>query len=223
MVKAVRAFLWARRESDNPFHWFRALLGGVLFFERIAYLPALECAIWWYLIRSWGKQPFVPKGAQAFTCHKSSGCISLACVIVAVGIVETIVVHILLLRISLELATIVTVLTAYMLLWLIGEMRAVVLNPILLTTDSLIIRWGARIHEEIPLTQISAHGTTEPDVPKRECLNLVPLNATPYWIEFFTPFPTTTYTGGTRLVRAIAISPDNASSFVATLDNLLAN
>ena len=102
--------------------------------------------------------------------------------------IEALVTHLLVAKYCEAAAIVLTVLTAYTLVWFIGNTRAVVLNPLLVDDTSVTVRWGAYFSERVPFASIARiDRREEPDVPKSERLNMA--------------------------VRAINVSPDNASDF----------
>jgi hypothetical protein len=92
-------------------------------------------------------------------------------------------------------------------------MRAVVLNPILVDDDAVTIRWGAYFNEQVPLQSIRSIESTQPDIPKKECLDMGMMGSNPCWIILSEPMPIKNTFGKTRAVRAINVTPDNAADF----------
>ncbi|MEG0666708.1 hypothetical protein, partial [Gordonibacter sp.] len=64
-----------------------------------------------------------------------------------------------------------------------------------------------------PLSWSHHERTEEPDVPKRERLNLGVMGMEPCWIVLREPASIRTFGGSRRPVRAVNVSPDEAATF----------
>nr|WP_283171773.1 hypothetical protein [Curtanaerobium respiraculi] len=212
--KAVAAYRRAKQESILPLAWFEAAFASLISRKRVAHLPALECSIWWYLLRSWGKPAIVPNGARAFPYHRKSGYIAFVVALLVLGCIETAVMHLLLTRMNVTLAIVVTALTVYMLLWIAGSARAAVMNPLIVGSEHVVLQWGAHMSERVPFDAIARIGGEPVDVPKGKRLDLTPMGAEPLWIEFARPIVMHTFFGGEREILAAAVAPDERRAFV---------
>lgn len=183
--------------------------------ERLApsRLAGLVRAMWFYAVASWRREPHVPPGYRAFSSHKQSGYTTVVAVMLALVAVETFAVHLLVARFSTVAACALTALSAYAMLWMVAETRAVALNPLLVNEEELIARWGMLVCEHVPLNLIARVSEVEPSVPKGERLNLAAMGARACWIELTEPLETRGITGKPRLVRALEVSPDDIVAF----------
>lgn len=214
LTRFARVFRAARKESTRPMTWFEKPFFELSRNETASRLCALECSIWYYVLASWRSKPDVPNGARPFSCHKESGYLALSGVIMALLPIEALVTHLLVAKYCEPAAIVLTVLTAYTLVWFVGNTRAVVLNPLLVDGASVTVRWGAYFSERIPLESVARiDHREEPDVPKSERLNMAVMGARPCWIVLREPRTVRTLLGKPRAVRAINVSPDHASEF----------
>lgn len=211
--RLVAAFKEARRTSDDPFAWFLAPALLIVKQDRVARSFALELTVWYYLAFSWRAKPRMREGMQAFTCYKENGFLALIGVVAALSPIEIVGVHIALSQWSPLAAAVLTALSVYTLFWIGGMARAVVLNPILVGGGHIAVRWAFAETERFPLSNIEGIGANEPDMPKKEKLDLGTLGANPCWITLREPVAARSALGSQRLVRAINVSPDDARAF----------
>lgn len=217
LVKEVRRFLLAFREaketSQNPLDWFTHAFFTLTRNERGSHLAAMELTVWYYVFASWRRTPDVPKNSHAFFYHQKSGYVALVGVLLAMVCVETFALHLLVAQWSEIAAIILTALSIYTALWLLGNTRAVVLNPLLVDDKYITVRWGMYFSERIPLTMIERIETKEPDFPKSKRMNLGIMGADPCWIILREEVPVRTFIGSRKPVKAINVSPDEVATF----------
>lgn len=208
-----RAFRLARTASTNPLDWFEGPLFNLTSNHLVAHMAALELSIWYYLLGSWKCIPDIPNNCHAFSYHRQNGYLALTGVLMALMPLEAGVVHLMIMQWSNVAATLLTITTLYTLVWIAGNTRAVVLNPLLVDEKLLTVRWGAYFNERIPLSLIECIKTSEPNIPKRERLNMGTFGSTPCWVVLREPISMRNITGTTRPVRAINLSPDDVAGF----------
>lgn len=188
-----------------------------IFDSRFVYLFKLELAIWYYVLASWHRRPNIPTGSTAFTYHKDNGFMALSSVILGLAPVETFAVHLLIMQWSPAAAIILTLFSVYILIWMIGLMRAVVLNPILVDNQSVTLRWSTTFCEQVPFSLIECISNTEPDIPKLERMDLGMMGADPCWIILRETVSMRSQTGKRRHIRTVNVSPDDPVAFTRAL------
>jgi len=149
-VSSVRSALRARSESDAATA-LRTGLSHALGDSAVARALATELAIIWYALFSWGRR--APAG---FTAYRRAGWIAIYLAILLACVAEAIPVHFLVRRwgpLAIALGLAVHVYTA---LWLIGDLRALVLRPIRVEGGMLLLRLGLRWEADIPVSRIAA-------------------------------------------------------------------
>ena len=134
----------------------RAALGEIVRFPVVADAVAAEVALVWFALLSWRSRPRVAPGATAFTQHRKSGipgmvaALSFACVLEAAGV------HLLAASWNPTVAWVLTGLSAYGVIWLVGLGRSVVLRPTLVEREGLRVRIGALYEALVPFDVIES-------------------------------------------------------------------
>jgi hypothetical protein len=108
----------------------------------------------YYALFSWRSEREVPSDAKAFTAHKRAGWGAFFAALLMIVVVEAIATHLLVSHWSNTVAWILSALAAYSVIWLIGDYRALVLRPIVLSSRILWIRLGMRWQAAVPLSNI---------------------------------------------------------------------
>lgn len=103
----------------------------------------------WFL-----KPPAANAGQRQFTYHKKSGYVSIMGILLFVLIVETFALHMIVMRWSVLIAWILTVLSLYSALWLVGDYHAIRVHPIIITPERLYLRTGLRWRADIPMENV---------------------------------------------------------------------
>lgn len=212
--RLLRSFREAKTASDNPLDWFSGAFLVLVRNKRAARMAGLECVMWYYAVASWRRKPRIPHGYRAFSSHRQSGYVAVVGVMLGLIAVETFAVHMMASRFSVLAACVLTALSAYTILWMVAETRAVVLNPLLVSDTELVARWGMLACEHVPLSLVARVSADEPaDLGKRERLDLAAMGGRACWIELAEPLEVRGATGRPRLVRAIKTTSDDPSAF----------
>ena len=212
-----RGFRAAKAATDNPLDWFSGAFSALVRNERAARMAGLELTMWYYAAFSWRRAPHVPEGCRAFSSHRQSGYVAVVGVMLGLVAIEAFAVHLMVSRFSLPAACILTALSAYTIVWMVAEARAVVLNPLLVGNGELVARWGMLARERVPLGLIAWVGECEPAVPRKERLDLAAMGGRAVWIELAEPLEVRGITGKRRIVRALKVSPDEPAAFKQAL------
>lgn len=146
-VTSMRRALRARTAPDAAAA-LRLGLSDALGDNAAARAVAAEFSVLWYALFSWGRP--APAG---FTAYKRAGWIAIYCALAIAILAESIPLHFVLPR-GWALAS--NVLHLYTLLWLVGDLRAMVLRPITVADGVLHLRIGLRWEAEIALSEIAA-------------------------------------------------------------------
>ncbi len=92
----------------------------------------------------------------AFTYHRKSSYSTILGVMIVLLCIETTAFHLIVLHWSRTVAIIMTGLSFYSLLWLIGDFNAIRLQPVLIKDDNIQMRIGLRWKATIPISAISS-------------------------------------------------------------------
>lgn len=108
-----------------------------------------EAMLLYYALR-----PRQPREAGAFTVHRSAGYGPILVALAMAIVVETVAVHFFVRLWSPALAWVLTGLSVYALLWLLGDFRALASRTSRVNATHFLFRFGLRWEADIPLDQI---------------------------------------------------------------------
>jgi membrane protein YdbS with pleckstrin-like domain len=94
--------------------------------------------------------------AQAFTYHRKSSYSTILVVMIMLLCIETAALHIIVLHWSRIAAIILTGLSIYSLLWLVGDFHAIRIQPVLVTQENIELRIGIRWKSTIPISSVES-------------------------------------------------------------------
>lgn len=152
--RVVRAARAAR--DEGPLGALEAGLAAAQFPAWFCALAANELAVAWLAVTGWVRRPPTRSARATPLAMRSSGWVSIAGVMGFLIVVESVAVHIALDRLSPIAAWIATGSSAYLLLWLLGDLHAVRLYPCVVRDGALHIRIGVRWRATVPLTAITS-------------------------------------------------------------------
>lgn len=212
----------AAAESMDVVEVIRGAVCGGIPLARVADVVTSEVAILYYGLFSWRTRPVVGVRDLAFSYHRKSGYVALLGTLAAVTVVEAAVVHLLVQGWSRTAAWVLTALSAYGLLWLLGFLQAVRLRPILLGPDALHLRsglrWSARIPYEL-ISRVAPAGIAPPDRRAPGYLHAAPLGSPRLLVELDGTVDAEGLYGLTRRgVSRIGITVDDLPGFTAELE-----
>jgi hypothetical protein len=189
--------------------------------ERAAEVIAYEAAVLWYAVVGGGRHG-MPPSADAFGVRRRSGYGPVLVGLFFALVAEAIAVHLLVRRWSVVAAWILTILTAYAALWLIGDFRALGRRSILVTGDELIVRLGLRWTVRVPLDRIRAvRAARGQEPPGSDHLRAVILGAERQVVELDSEVVATGLYGIRRRIRSIGLSVDEPERFFCCLERRL--
>ncbi|RYE32417.1 MAG: hypothetical protein EOP42_09460 [Sphingobacteriaceae bacterium] len=104
----------------------------------------------------WKKFRPMSSNIKQFSVYKEAGYAGFFGVILSVFLIELVIVHLLIMRYNLLAANIVTLASAYGLIFLIGNFSALVKSPILFLPDKILLRVGFRWRSLVNINNISS-------------------------------------------------------------------
>ena len=107
--------------------------------QKLSQIIANELAIFYYSFIVWKRKPF---NKNEFTLYKENGSIALLLAFIMVVIVETVVLHALLLRWNTIIAWIATVSSIYVIAQLIAHIKALVFRKSMVTKKEVFLKSG---------------------------------------------------------------------------------
>lgn len=209
-----------RPQMVYPGDTLSASMAAAGFPRRLAAIVATEAMLVWSVLFGWFSA-FHPQADQrSFAYHRRSGYGAVLSVLAFGLIGETAGVHLLVSHWSPLAAWILSGLSIYTLLWLIGDFQAMRLNPIVLTATTLHLRTGMRWRVEIPREAIrSIRRATAADRRQPGYLDLAPLGNAGWIVEVERPLAANGLFGMSRSATAFGISMDEPAALVAALEN----
>lgn len=133
----------------------RNAVGAVIPFPPGARAIATEISLMYYAIFGWRAKPYVPEGTRAFWLTEQKDKAFLLAAAGMASVFEIVPVHLLAARRSVLAAWILTGVSVYGLVWLLGLSRSLALRPTVVGADLLAIRFGLLVQLTLPLDQIA--------------------------------------------------------------------
>lgn len=185
---------------------------------RLAELLSSELTIFYYALLSWRRGPEVPPGAYAFTSYRRNGQQALLCAFAVLGVVELLCVHIALHAYAPILTWVLTVLACFGLLWIVGNLRALILRPTFLAGDTLLLRYGLVWTLELPLPDLANTQTGVPMPARSAHAHLQMGRGTPnILLTLATPCTARGIYGRRRTVSTVALVLDEPAAFAEAI------
>ncbi|SDL55309.1 hypothetical protein SAMN05421823_106301 [Catalinimonas alkaloidigena] len=133
-----------RHQSDFLTHARRAICETTSLPQKVVYLLVGEMAVLYYTLLGWRLSAEAKPGQQLLTAYRENGYAGLWGVFVFLGLLETGLIHLLVAHWYPTAAWVLTLISLYSLLFLIGDFVALVKRPTLLTAEALQLRVGLR-------------------------------------------------------------------------------
>ena len=212
----------ARGEGDDALESLRRAALELVEAPRAAEIIAYEAAVLWYALAGGGRRSTFP-GAESFGVRRKSGYGPVLIAILFALVAEGIAIHLFVRHWSAVAAWILTILTAYAAVWLLGDFRALGRRAIALTADELIVRVGLRWTLRVPLDGIRAVRAVAGSAGARgpDHLRAVILGGERQVVELDAPLEATGFYGIRRSVRSIGLSVDDPERFLEVLERRL--
>jgi hypothetical protein len=215
-ARAYRSRAQAVGGDDDPVELLRFSLRQALPVERVADVVADELALLYYALFSWRRVP--PRADEvAFSYHRESGYGSLLLAFTFVAVLELVGAHFLVSAWwGRGAAWVLTGLSLYGLVWLLGFYQAVRLRPVTVGSDSLRVRVGLRWSVSVPFSQIEAVLQPAADQAHQkgaDYLRAVVLGEPQFIIRLREPLTAHGLYGASRRVRAVGVAVDDPVGF----------
>jgi hypothetical protein len=190
----------------------RHVLGGRLAADIIT----TEIAILYYAFR-WRRNS--SDGETTFSMHHSTGYVAVVLGLAMAIAIEATAMHVLISRWNVTAAWVLSALSAYALVWMVGDYRAIVARPLNVTPTTLNIRLGLRWEADVPIAWIERVETLRGRVgkPTRDTLVAVLLGEPNVRVSFDRVVEFTGMYGRRRAVREVRLHVDDAEHYCAAL------
>ena len=158
IYKVVRMIKKYKETNRDELHVLDALRNGFveLFGEsKFVDLAVKDLAIYYYAFFVWFKKPTLNK-ELSFTYHKNSDIKVFVIIALIIGTIEVVGVHILLSHWNTIIAWVITVLSIYGLVYLVGLYNSVRYSPISIEDNHMVIRVGFQSSLSVDFENIEA-------------------------------------------------------------------
>lgn len=218
-LKIARTFKTAKAKSPDPMAWFRETMRYLVRKDAAANMTAAELSVWHYALLSWRKKPYVLPGERAFSYHNAGGYMNMMLGLALALPVEIVAVHLLVSQWSVIAASIITALSVYAAIWLVGDARARILRPIVVGEGYIRLECGIQMEAVIPVSNIEMVALSDNEVghiEESDRLNYGTFYRPDAWLVMRSPAEVRTLLG-TKHVRAIGVSVDDPKAFAAAI------
>ncbi len=183
--------------------------------KQVAAILAGEIAIFYYAFASWRQRPDAPESSRAFSIHQQSGVADLFTVLAGVSLIETVLVHLVVMRWSVAAAWALSALSIYGMVWLVAMARSFVLRPVLVKDGELIARSGILWTLRIPLADIASVESGDTTY----AMKLPPASQPNVVLRLAQPVTAFGIYGMTRRVSSLALAIDDQTAFVRAIQH----
>lgn len=160
VTKAVKRYKLNKKEKLDFFTTLKNTCYEIL--PKSVVIPVVtEIAVFYYGFIYWKKRKL---NENEFSYHKDSGTISLLIAIIFIVAVETVVLHILLQKWNVTVAWILTFLSIYSGIQLLGFLKSMSKRPISIKDEKLYLRYGIMNETTINLKSIDSIEISSKDV-----------------------------------------------------------
>jgi len=156
LKKIRKAYKMHQSHFVDPVFNLRSAMADVLGDSVAIKIIASELAMLRYGLLFWKKEKQGLKESISFSTYKESGYVAIWCILLVAVTVEIVAFHLLLMRWSNTAATIITVLSAYGIIFLVGDLSAIMKRSVVVMGDQLILRTGFRWRVSTSLSNISS-------------------------------------------------------------------
>lgn len=224
-LKIVRTFKTAKAMGPDPMAWFKETMLYLVRKDAAASMTAAELSVWYYALLSWRKKPYVLPSERAFSYHNAGGYMNMMLGLALALPVEIVAVHLLVSQWNVPAAIVVTALSVYAAVWLVGDARARILRPIVVGEGSVRLECGIQMEAIIPVSNIETVALSDGEIGRIEesdRLNYGTFYRPDAWLVMQSPVEVRTLLG-TKHVRAIGVSVDDPKAFAAAIKEAAAS
>lgn len=220
--QVVKVYRFAKESSSDPTTWFKDTMRYLVRKDGPASMTAAERSMWYYVLFSWQKKPYVLPGEKTLSYHNVGRYMNMMLGLALAFPGEIIGVHMLVSQWSIVAAFVVTTLSVYAVVWLAGDARARIMRPIAIGADYVRMECGIQMQTTIPFADIESvcfHESDIRDIEKSDKLNYGTFYQANAWIVLKRPVAIRTMLGEKRS-RAIGASLDGPRAFANALDGV---
>lgn len=193
----------------------------------IIYVICTELLTYYYALFSWKKKPY-----EGFTIHKNTSAVALNVMIIHAVVLETVGVHWLLhiLHIPTIISIILLIINIYGVIFILGDMQALRLNPIYMNDDSLFLSQGLMKRAKIPFDYIEEIITDKEQLEQKIKKDTLPFIVIDFEkvhpnviLKLNKPIQASLIMGIEREYIKVALRVDDPNSFIKKIEEKLNN
>lgn len=193
----------------------------------IVKMAVSEFLLFYYALFSWKKR--TPTNDSAFTLHKKSSLIAFQIMLIHAIIIETVGIHWWLHEKSTVLSIVLLILNVYSIVFILGDIQAVRLNPVRMTDQYLYLSLGLAKKMVISLDDIESITMDQhllmQKINKKTTVDFIARDFEPVHphliLELKKPCPATLLMGVDRVYSRVAIRLDEPIKFYQELQELI--
>jgi hypothetical protein len=186
----------------------RELVGS----PALARVVSYELAILYLALAGWRLEP--RRDRRCFTCYRDASYGVLFAALMIVAAIELVAVHLALhVWVGPVAAWVVSALSLYGVLWLLGDYQALRLRPTVVTGDGIRLRLGLRWETELPFRAVRSVERAGEE-PRREDLKMAVLGAPNVRLRLLESVSVYGFYGVRRTTRSILLAVDSPDRFV---------
>lgn len=191
---------------------FRGIAREVLGRRIPADILATEVLLLYYAFR---RRRQDPERTGGYTLHREAAYLNVLIGLGFVMVIEIFAAHVLLRLWSPVAAWILTGLSLYAIVWLIGDLRAITSRRVRITQERLEVRLGLRWEADVPIDEIEEVEPLDPPVGKagRDVLTVALLGQANTLLTLRKPAEVTGMYGLRRVVKGIRLRVDDSQAF----------
>ncbi len=206
LTVAARRSLKSMPATGDFVTQFRTVAQDVLKNRIPADIFTTELSLFYHAFRKSGKE--VDGG---FTVHRRVGYVAIVVALIVAIAVETLAVHFFVARWSVVLAWVMTGLSIYSIVWLVGDCRALMSRLTRFSVDRLLFRFGLRWEADIRLSNINA---VEVITSGRDLPFIITLSGNPnIWVSFYDSVEFVGLYGIRKKATSLALRLDDPIAF----------
>jgi len=161
IVKARRLYKLNKKQINFDFYTTLKTTCFEILPKAVVIPFATEIAVFYYVFVSWKKRQLKP---NEFSYHKESGTIGLLIAILFLIAIETVAFHLLLAKWNTTAAWILTGISMYSGIQILGFLKSMLKRPILIKDNVLYLRYGIMNETTIPIKNIESVELSTKDI-----------------------------------------------------------
>lgn len=215
---------WIKVHSESPLYSLPAAVEDRVGSHFLLRALASEFVMFYYAFASWKKKP--PVGGAYFSLHQKTSLIAFYIMLIHAIVIETAAVHWMIHEMSVIVSLIMLLLNIYAVMFFIGDIQAVRLNPLTVRDEKIYVSLGLGKRLVIPIEEIKGikwdKAAEEEKINNRDTIAFIAKDFEtlhPHCIiEFKRPLEASFFMGFKKTYMKAAIRLDEPDRFRALID-----